>query len=90
MESFLIVIKKSKNNYGAYAPDVPGCIATGKSLEETIEKMDSALHFHFEGMQEDGDPLPTPKPFQQHIHEINANTNDVFAFVKIELEALAA
>ncbi len=90
MERFLIIIKKSKNNYGAYAPDVPGCIATGVTLEETIERMDSALHFHFEGLQEDGDPLPTPKPFQQHIDEIDASVGDIFAFLGIEMEALAA
>jgi predicted RNase H-like HicB family nuclease len=48
-KAYLIVIEAAQQNYSAYCPDVPGCIATGKTVEITIEKMRSALKFHLEG-----------------------------------------
>lgn len=58
MENYLIVIEKAKNNYSAYAPDVPGCISTGKTVEETLKNMNEALEFHIQGLKEDGLPIP--------------------------------
>lgn len=55
---YAIVIEKSSTGFGAYAPDVPGCIACGETLEETIQLMKEALEFHFEGMMKDGEPIP--------------------------------
>ena len=46
--------------YSAYAPDLPGCIATGKTLDETRSRMRSAIEFHIRGLREDGDPVPEP------------------------------
>lgn len=57
---YLIMIEKLKNNYGAYCPDLPGCISTGRTREETIENMKEAIEFHLEGLREDGIPIPTP------------------------------
>jgi predicted RNase H-like HicB family nuclease len=57
---YAIVIEKSPSNYGAYAPDVDGCIATGDTLEEVKQNMQEALEFHFEGMREDKLPIPEP------------------------------
>jgi len=58
MRRFLIVIEKSKDGYGAYSPDLPGCVAVGGTREETEEKMYEAINFHIEGLQEDGVPIP--------------------------------
>ena len=55
---YLIVIEKTKNGFGAYSPDVDGCIATGKTRRGTIKLMREALEFHFEGMAMDGDRAP--------------------------------
>jgi predicted RNase H-like HicB family nuclease len=49
-----------QTGYSAYVPDLPGCIATGKTLEETRERMRGAIEFHIRGMREDGDPIPEP------------------------------
>ena len=49
-----------QTGYSAYVPDLPGCIATGKTLEETRERMRGANEFHIRGMREDGDPIPEP------------------------------
>jgi predicted RNase H-like HicB family nuclease len=58
--SYPIVIERGENNFSAYAPDVPGCVAVGDSVEETVANMAEALEFHFEGLRLDGDPIPMP------------------------------
>jgi predicted RNase H-like HicB family nuclease len=57
-QRYTIVIERAPANYAAYAPDVPGCVTTGKTPEETARTMAEALAFHFEGMLEDGDAIP--------------------------------
>lgn len=57
---YAIVIEKAENNYAAYAPDVPGCAATGATIEEVKREIQEALKFHFEGLREDGLPIPEP------------------------------
>ena len=58
---YLIIIEKANKNYSAYLPDVPGCIATGKTIEETKKNMKEALDMHLEGLAEDGLTSPRPK-----------------------------
>ena len=53
---FAIVIEKARNNYSAYVPDLPGCVATGDSVEETEKLIREAIDFHLEGMREDSAP----------------------------------
>jgi predicted RNase H-like HicB family nuclease len=60
---YAIVIEKAGSNYSAYVPDLPGCIATGLTVEETEAQIREAIEFHLEGMREDG--LPTPEPSSQ-------------------------
>ena len=57
---YTVIIEKSENNYGAWAPDLPGCVTTGPTVAETLAKMREAIEFHLEGMREDGDPIPQP------------------------------
>ena len=57
---YAIVIEKAENNYAAYVPDLPGCIATGKTVEETEQLIREAIEFHLRGMREDGLPIPEP------------------------------
>ena len=58
---YAIVIEKAENNYSAYVPDVPGCIATGDSLEEVEVEIREAIEFHLEGLRQDGVPIPPPQ-----------------------------
>jgi predicted RNase H-like HicB family nuclease len=58
---YAIVIEKAESNYSAYVPDLPGCVATGASLEEVQAEIREAIEFHLEGMCEDGVPIPTPQ-----------------------------
>jgi predicted RNase H-like HicB family nuclease len=58
MQTYLIVIGRTPTGYSAHCPDVLGCAAVGKTPEAVIANMKKALDFHFEGMAEDGDPIP--------------------------------
>ena len=57
---YAIVIEKAENNYAAYVPDLPGCVATGKTVEETEQQIREAIDLHLRGMREDGLPIPEP------------------------------
>jgi predicted RNase H-like HicB family nuclease len=57
---YAVVIEKADHNYAAYVPDLPGCIATGISLEETEQQIREAIAFHLQGLREDGQPIPEP------------------------------
>lgn len=60
MKKYAVVIEKGPSNYSAYVPDLPGCIATGKTLEEIETNIRESIEFHIEGMIEDGDQVPEP------------------------------
>jgi predicted RNase H-like HicB family nuclease len=57
---YAVVIENSGVNFSAYAPDLPGCVATGTTLEETEANIREAIEFHLDGMREDGTPIPPP------------------------------
>src|SRR5262249_23120746 len=65
---YAVVVEKAGNNWSAYAPDVPGCIATGKTAAETLERMAEALALHFEGLREDGTAIPDPITQVDYVH----------------------
>jgi predicted RNase H-like HicB family nuclease len=57
---YAIVIEKGESNFAAYVPDLPGCIATGQTIEETEQQIREAIDLHLRGMREDGLPIPEP------------------------------
>jgi predicted RNase H-like HicB family nuclease len=67
MASFLVVIEKGQNSYGAYSPDLPGCVAVGDTVEEVEQRMREAILLHIEGMREDHLPLPQPTSRAEYI-----------------------
>lgn len=68
---YAIVIEKALSNYAAYVPDLPGCIATGATLDETETLIREAIVFHLEGLQADGQPFPPPNSQVDYI-EVSA------------------
>jgi predicted RNase H-like HicB family nuclease len=64
---YAIVIDKTDNNYGAWAPDLPGCVAVGDTVEEVQQLMQEAIELHLAGMREDGDPIPPPVAQVQYV-----------------------
>ena len=67
MYRFLIVIEKVNSNYSAYCPDLPGCVATGKTQEETERNMHEAVKMHIEGMLEDKIAIPENVTLAEYI-----------------------
>jgi predicted RNase H-like HicB family nuclease len=67
MSRYLIVIENAGSNYSAYSPDLPGCVTTGKTLEETRKNMEEAIEFHLEGLREDGLPVPPPSSVGEYV-----------------------
>jgi predicted RNase H-like HicB family nuclease len=57
---YAIVIEKAEHNYSAYVPDLPGCVATGATVEDAESQIREAIEFHLEGLREDGAPIPQP------------------------------
>jgi predicted RNase H-like HicB family nuclease len=57
---YLVVLERTDRNYGAYSPDLPGCVATGETVEETLQLMREAIELHLRGLEEDGLPVPEP------------------------------
>lgn len=60
MAEYVIIIEKAKRNFAAYAPDLPGCVATGDTREEAKANMREAIRLHLEGLREDGLPILKP------------------------------
>ena len=59
--SYLVVVEKSKSNYSAYVPDLPGCVATGKTRPAIRSAIRDAIVMHLDGLREDGLPVPEPQ-----------------------------
>jgi predicted RNase H-like HicB family nuclease len=57
---YLIVIERGDGNFGAWAPDLPGCVAVGDTIEECEREMREAIAFHIEGLRLEGEPIPEP------------------------------
>ena len=67
MYKYLVIFEKANDNYSAYSPDMPGCIATGSSRDEAEKNIKEAISFHIEGLMQDGLPLPTATSFTEYI-----------------------
>ena len=57
---YLVIIEQGSSSFGAYVPDLPGCVAVGDSRVEVTQLIHEAIEFHLEGMKEDGLPIPAP------------------------------
>lgn len=64
---YAVVIEKGQNNYSAYVPDLPGCVAVGDTIEETQREIQEAIEFHLEGLRADGLPVPEPTSRVQYV-----------------------
>lgn len=67
MHGFLVVIEKAENNYSTYSLDLPGCIATGASVEEVKKNMHEAVELHIKGLQEDNLPIPESHSLAEYV-----------------------
>ena len=64
---FLVVVEDAGENFSAYSPDLPGCVATGRTREETEKSMYAAIQLHIEGLREDGLPIPESSSLAEYV-----------------------
>ena len=64
---YAVVIEKADGNYSAFVPDLPGCVATGRTVEEAERGIRAAIQFHIEGLREDGLPVPGPTSICEYV-----------------------
>jgi predicted RNase H-like HicB family nuclease len=64
---YAVVIEKANANFSAYVPDLPGCVATGATVEEVEREIKEAIRFHLDGLREDGLPIPQPSAVCEYI-----------------------
>ena len=67
MHRFLVVIEKADGNYSGYSPDLPGCVATGRTREEAERNMHEAIELHVRGLVEDNLPIPESRSFAEYV-----------------------
>jgi predicted RNase H-like HicB family nuclease len=67
MKRYGIVVEKAMSNYAAYVPDLPGCVATGATVEETERRLREAIEIHVKGLREDGLPVPEPSSVVDYV-----------------------
>lgn len=58
--NYVVIVEKGETSYGAYVPDLPGCVAVGETREEAMQLIREAIEFHLEGLRQDGRPVPAP------------------------------
>jgi len=64
---YAVVIERAESNYSAYVPDLPGCVATGATVEDAEGEIREVIKFHIQGMKEDGLPIPVPSSSVEYI-----------------------
>ena len=64
---FLIIVEKAGKNYSAYSPDLPGCVATGKTHNQATRNMHTAIELHLKGLREDKLPIPKPRTSAEYV-----------------------
>jgi predicted RNase H-like HicB family nuclease len=64
---YAVVIERAGENYSAYVPDLPGCVATGATVAEVEQEIRAAVRFHIEGLKQDGTPVPAPSALAEYI-----------------------
>ncbi len=67
MTRYAIVVEKGPTNYGAYVPDLPGCVAAAETREEVLKLIREAIEFHLDGMREEGLAIPRPSSTAEYV-----------------------
>ncbi len=86
METYLIVIGKTSTGYSAHCPDVLGCASVGKTVDAVVANIKKALELHFEGMVEDGDPIPKPSVVASYRQVIKESDVDQYLLAHVQID----
>ena len=69
---YAVVLEKGETSYGAYVPDLPGCVAVGENREEVLRLIQEAIEIHLEGLCEDGGSIPDPRSETEYVEVLTA------------------
>ncbi len=64
---YVVIVEQDENGFGAYVPDLPGCVAVGETREEALRLIREAVELHLEGLREDGLPIPEPSSSSEYV-----------------------
>ena len=64
---YVIIVEQGETSFGAYVPDLPGCVAVGETRDETMKLIAEAVEMHIENLRENGEPVPSPRSFVEKI-----------------------
>ena len=64
---YVVIVEEGEGSFGAYVPDLPGCVAVGETREEALQLIQEAIEFHLEGLREDGQPIPEPSSSIEYV-----------------------
>jgi predicted RNase H-like HicB family nuclease len=64
---YAVIVEEGESSFVAHVPDLPGCIAVGDTKEEVLDLIQEAIEFHFEGLREDGQPIPEPSSSVEYV-----------------------
>ncbi len=65
--NYAVIVENEEDSFGAYVPDLPGCVAVGDTREEVMQLIREAIEFHLDGMREAGEPIPTPHSSVEYV-----------------------
>ncbi|MFP4684202.1 MAG: type II toxin-antitoxin system HicB family antitoxin [Ectothiorhodospira sp.] len=69
---FTVIVEEGSTSWGAYVPDLPGCVAAGETREEALQLIREAIEFHLEGLKEQGEPVPEPHSYGEVVDVYSA------------------
>jgi len=64
---YAVIVEQGKTSFGAYVPDLPGCVAVGDSREEVLQLIEEAIEFHIDGLRQDSQPIPEPSSSIEYV-----------------------
>jgi predicted RNase H-like HicB family nuclease len=64
---FAVIVERGETSFGAYVPDLPGCVAAAETKEEVLQLIHEAIEFHVEGLREDGQSIPEPSSTIEYV-----------------------
>ena len=70
--NFAVVIEKGASSFGAYVPDLPGCVAVGETREEALRLIREAIEFHLEGIKQECEAVPEPHSEIEYVEVLTA------------------
>jgi predicted RNase H-like HicB family nuclease len=64
---YAVIVEEGESSFGAYVPDLPGCVAVGESRDEVLRLIEEAIEFHIDGMRQDNQPIPQPSSSIEYV-----------------------